>query len=298
MKFEGVLPAITTEFRPDGSIDHAFVRAHVAWQVACGARAIIPCGSLGEGATLDFDEKVALIESCVAAAGSVPVAPGIAALSTRTGVKFAREAARVGCRGLMVLPPYVHKGPWSEMEAHFDALISATDLPCMLYNNPPAYGVDARPEAIARLAERHANLVAVKESSGDARRVTAIAALCGERLGLCVGLDDMALEGVAAGARGWVAGLVNALPEESLALFELALAGRSREAAELYRWFLPLLRLDTVPEFVQWIKLVQVEVGRGSERVRPPRAPIAGPERTAGLALIRARLASRPAVRP
>lgn len=297
MKLQGVLPAITTEFRPDGSIDHDFVRAHVAWQVAAGARAIIPCGSLGEGATLDYDEKLALIESCVAAAGDVPVAPGIAALSTRSGVALARAAARAGCRGLMVLPPYVHKGPWSEMEAHFDALISATDLPCMLYNNPPAYGVDARPEAVARLAGRHANLVAVKESSGDARRVTAIRALCGARLDLCVGLDDMALEGVAAGARGWVAGLVNALPAESVALFELALAGRADEARALYEWFLPLLRLDTLPEFVQWIKLVQVEVGRGSERVRAPRAPIAGPERAAGLALIRERLAARPQVR-
>ena len=296
MKFRGVLPAITTEFRPDGAIDHAFVREHVAWQVESGATGIIPCGSLGEGATLDTTEKVALMESCVAAAGDVPVAPGIAALSTRSGVHLAREAARVGCRGLMVLPPYVHKGPWSEMEAHFDALISATDLPCMLYNNPPAYGVDAKPEAIARLAERHANLVAVKESSGDARRVTAVRALCGERLDLCVGLDDMALEGAAAGARGWVAGLVNALPRESVALFEAALAGRADEARALYEWFLPLLRLDTVPEFVQWIKLVQVEVGRGSERVRPPRAPIEGPERECTLTMIRERLAARPEV--
>ena len=158
-----------------------------------------------------------------------------------------------------------------------------------------AYGVDAKPEAIARLAERHVNLVAVKESSGDARRVTAIAALCGERLDLCVGLDDMALEGVAAGARGWVAGLVNALPEESAELLELALVGRAAHARELYRWFLPLLRMDTVPKFVQLIKLAQEQVGRGSERVRPPRLPLDGAERAEALAVIAQALATRPA---
>jgi len=296
MKFQGVLPAITTEFTADGEIDHAFVRQHVAWQIESGARAIIPCGSLGEGATLDPDEKVALMRSCVEAAGDVPVVPGIAAASTRTAVWLCRQAREVGCRGLMVLPPYIHKGPWGEMEAHFDALLTATELPCMLYNNPPAYGVDALPERIARLAERHANLVAVKESSGDARRVSALRALCGERLQLCVGLDDMLLEGVAAGARGWVAGLVNALPRESVQLFDLAVAGRDEQAFALYSWFLPLLRLDTVPEFVQLIKLVQVELGRGTERLRAPRTPAAGAQREEALAVIRAALASRPKV--
>lgn len=294
MKFQGVLPAITTELRPDGEIDHDFVREHVAWQVSQGARAIVPCGSLGEGATLDPDEKVALMRSCVAAAGDVPVVPGIAAASTRTAVWLCQQAREVGCQGLMVLPPYIHKGPWAEMEAHFDALITATDLDCMLYNNPPAYGVDALPERIAVLAERHANLVAVKESSGDSRRVSALRALCGDRLQLCVGLDDMLLEGVAAGARGWVAGLVNALPAESVRLFDLAVAGRDEEAFALYAWFLPLLRLDTVPEFVQLIKLVQVELGRGSERLRAPRTPAVGEQRAAALAVIHSALATRP----
>ena len=205
----------------------------------------------------------------------------------------AQQAAKVGCRGLMVLPAYVHKGERREAETHVAAVISATPLPSMLYNNPPAYGTDFTPECVESLAARLDRLVAVKESSGDARRVTAIRALCGDRLDLCVGMDDMVVEGVAAGATGWVAGLVNALPRESVVLFEQAQRGSSH-AAELYRWFLPLLRLDTVPEFVQWIKLVQQECGLGHERVRPPRLVLEGAMRDKGLKLIRAALAARP----
>lgn len=294
MQWQGVLPAITTPFLADGSIDHAFVKRHVAWLVDHGATGIVPCGSLGEGATLDPEEKVALMRSCVeGVAGRVPVVPGIAALSTRTAVWLCKEAKAAGCGGLMVLPPYVHKGPEAEVEAHFEALLRATDLECMLYNNPPAYGFDARPEFIATLAERHANLRAVKESSGDVRRVTAVRALVGPRLALFAGLDDMVVEAAAMGADGWIAGLVNALPEESVRLFTLAKAGRMEEAFALYRWFLPLLRLDCVPEFVQWIKLVQVETKMGTETFRAPRRPLAGAERERGLAMIRECLAQK-----
>ncbi|MEZ6016198.1 MAG: dihydrodipicolinate synthase family protein [Planctomycetota bacterium] len=287
------MPAITTQFLADGSIDHAFVKRHVAWLVDHGATGIVPCGSLGEGATLDPEEKVALMRTCVeGVAGRVPVVPGIAALSTRTAVWLCQQAQAVGCGGLMILPPYVHKGPDAEVQAHFEAMLAATDLECMLYNNPPAYGFDARPEFIAALAAKHANLRAVKESSGDVRRVTAVRALVGPRLALFAGLDDMVVEAAAMGADGWIAGLVNALPEESVRLFTLAKAGRMEEAQALYRWFLPLLRLDCVPEFVQWIKLVQAEVGQGAETFRAPRRPIEGPARDAGLAMIRERLAA------
>jgi 4-hydroxy-tetrahydrodipicolinate synthase len=196
----------------------------------------------------------------------------------------------------MVLPPYVHNGPWPEIRAHFAAVLEATPLPAMLYNNPIAYGVDLLPEHIQELAESHATVSAVKESSGDSRRVTATKALLGDRLSLLVGLDDMAVEGAAAGAVGWVAGLVNALPAESVKLFDLAREGRFEEAFEIYRWFLPLLRLDTVPTFVQRIKLVQQEVQIGSERVRPPRQTLPAAEREEVLAMIRARLADRPAL--
>lgn len=294
MHWQGVMPAITTPFLEDGTIDHTFVERHVAWLVDHGATGIVPCGSLGEGATLDPEEKVALMQTCVRAAlGRVPVVPGIAALSTRMAVWLCRQAKAAGCGGLMILPPYVHKGPDAEIEAHFEALLRATDLPCMLYNNPPAYGFDAKPEFIASLAERHPNLRAVKESSGDVRRVTAVRALVGARLALFAGLDDMIVEAVAMGADGWIAGLVNALPEESVRLFELARAGRHEEAFSLYRWFLPLLRLDCLPDFVQWIKLVQAEVGQGSETFRLPRRPVEGVARERGLAMIRERLAMK-----
>jgi dihydrodipicolinate synthase/N-acetylneuraminate lyase len=294
--FQHVLPAITTPFRDDGSIDHDFLTEHARWQLAAGCRGIIPLGSLGEGATLEFDEKRQILQTLVAAAGDQPVLPGIAALSTAQAVALAKAAEQAGCRGLMVLPPYVHKGPLVEMTAHVEAVLKATSLPCMLYNNPPAYGTDFTPACIAVLAGRHQNLVAVKESSGDARRVTAIKALVGDRLSVLVGMDDMLVEGVACGATGWVAGLVNAFPRESVALFELAARGEQQKAAELYRWFLPLLRLDTVPEFVQLIKLVQQQVGRGSERVRLPRQPVTGPLREHALAVIEAALANLPAV--
>ncbi len=292
VQWRGVMPAITTPFDAEDRIDHDAVGQHVRWLVENGCTGIVPCGSLGEGATLSADEKIALVETCVAAVGDqVPVILGAASASTAAARALCRRAVDAGARGLMLLPPYVHKGSDAELEAHFEALLDATDAPCMLYNNPIAYGFDVRPERIEVLAGRYDTLQAVKESSGDVRRVTAVRALCGDRLALFAGLDDMIVEAVAMGAQGWIAGLVNALPAESVRLFELARAGRADEAFALYRWFLPLLRLDTVPEFVQWIKLVQAEVGHGTERVRAPRQPIAGAERESGLAMIRAQLA-------
>ena len=193
----------------------------------------------------------------------------------------------------MVLPPYVYRGDWRETRAHFEAVIGATPLPCMLYNNPIAYGTDVLPEELRALAEALPNLVAVKESSADVRRVTAIGTLCGDRLAVLVGVDDLIVEGIQAGAVGWIAGLADALPGESVRLFELARDGRLAEAQDLYRWFLPLLRLDTVPKFVQLIKLVQAEVGLGSETVRPPRLQIIGDEREAAFEVIRTALRTR-----
>lgn len=292
--WRGVMPAITTPFTGDDRVDHDFLVRHVGWLVDHGATAIVPLGSLGEGATLDADEKRAVLETVVGAVGDrVPVIPGIAALSTRQAVSLAGDAERIGCRGLMVLPPYVHKGPFSEMQGHFEAVFDATGLDCMLYNNPIAYGTDVLPEVVAGLAERFPQLKAVKESSGDVRRITAIRALVDDRLALFAGLDDVIVEAIHAGAVGWIAGLVNALPEESVRLFDLTSEGAGDEAFDLYRWFLPLLRLDTVPEFVQLIKLVQQEVGMGSERVRAPRRPVAGNARTAALQTIRHALTNR-----
>ena len=298
MQFQGVMPATTTPFDDRGAIDHPFAARHAAWLVDHGATGIVALGSLGEGATLQVNEKLTLLRTLVEAVGErVPVVASISALSTREAVELARAAERRGCRGLMVLPPYVHKGPWAEIRAHFKAVITATKLPCMLYNNPIAYGTDLMPEQVAELAHAHPQVAAVKESSGDLRRLSAHRALLGDRLRLFAGLDDMALEAARLGADGWVAGLVNALPAESMAVFELARSGEPGDYARalaIYRWFLPLLRLDCQPDFVQQIKLVQQEVGMGSEHVRAPRLPLAEDVRTRSLALIREHLGARP----
>src|SRR5687768_2981416 len=178
----------------------------------------------------------------------------------------------------MVLPPYVYQGDWREMKVHIEAVFRATNLSCMLYNNPVAYGTNFLPEQIHQLAAAHGNFEAVKESSTDVRRVTWIRELVGDRLAIFVGVDDAIVEGVAVGAVGWIAGLVNALPRESVELFNYAMKGEREKAIELYNWFLPLLRMDTVPKFVQLIKLVQQEVGMGNARVRPPRLELEGAE--------------------
>jgi 4-hydroxy-tetrahydrodipicolinate synthase len=295
VNWQGVIPAITTPFDTQGAVDHAFLARHAKVLADAGCVGIVPLGSLGEGATLDVDEKEAVLRTLVRAdAGGLPVIPGIAALSTAQAVQLARTAERVGCAGLMVLPPYVYSSDWPEMKAHVSAVIAATRLPCMLYNNPIAYKTDFLPAQVAELASEHANLVAIKESSGDVRRVTALKAELGARLHILVGLDDAIVEGIAAGATGWIAGLVNALPRESVRLFEHACAGRWQEAAALYAWFLPLLRMDTVPKFVQLIKLVQQHVELGHERVRAPRQVLVGAERAAAVATIAQALAARP----
>jgi len=297
-QWSGVLPAITTPFHADLTVDHAALEKHVRWLADEGCNGVVALGSLGEGATLGFEEKVEVLETCRhALGGELPVIAGIAGLSTTECVALAKRAQKAGCDGLMVLPPYVYRGDWRESRAHFEAVIAATPLSCMLYNNPIAYGTDVSPAQLVELA-RHRNLHAVKESSGDVRRVTGIRAQLGERLNVLAGMDDAILESVPMGAVGWVAGLVNALPAESVKLFALARSNQMAEAAELYRWFLPLLRLDTVPKFVQLIKLVQAEVGRGTPTVRPPRLELDVAERGEVLALIRERLATRPATSP
>ncbi|WP_137935936.1 dihydrodipicolinate synthase family protein [Chitinivorax sp. B] len=293
LTFKGVMPAITTPFNADFSIDHVLLVEHARWQVKAGCTALIPCGSLGESATLGFDEKVAVIRT-LANRMDIPIIPGIAALSTEEAIKLAQAAEAEGAKGLMVLPPYVYSTDWREMKAHIAAVIQATRLPCIIYNNPVAYRTDFQPPHIMELANEFDNVVAVKESSTDARRVTAIKALAGDRLALGVGVDDCLVEGVAAGAQFWIAGLVNAFPQESVKLYDLAMAGQWDEAAKLYAWFLPLLRLDTVPKFVQLIKLTQERLGWGNSRVRAPRLPLVGDELAAAQAVIETALQNRP----
>jgi 1-pyrroline-4-hydroxy-2-carboxylate deaminase len=293
-QWKGVFTAITTPFERSLAVDHKFLAEHASWQVSNGCTGVVALGSLGEAATLQFEEKVAIVATLrKALPKSVPVVAGIAGLSTAECVSLAQKLRDAGADGLMVLPPYVYKGDWRETEAHFSAVIGATKLSCMLYNNPIAYGTDVTAEQVEQLA-RHENLHAIKESSGDVRRVTAVRERLGDRLQLFAGMDDMILESIPMGAEGWIAGLVNAFPAESVRVLEAGIAGRAEEARKVYEWFLPLLRLDTVPKFVQLIKLVQQEVGRGSETVRPPRLTLVGEEREKTITLIRERVSSRP----
>ena len=297
MNWTGVMPAITTAFHDDFSVDHQTVARHAQWLIENGCSGIICLGSLGEAATLALPEKVAVLNTIVGALNDkAPVVAAISALSTAEAVELAKAAQDAGCAGLMILPPYVYKGDWRENKAHVAAILKATPLPGMLYNNPVAYGTDFLPEQIEELARDYSNFSAVKESSTDVRRVTAIRSLVGDRLSIFVGVDDAIVEGIAAGAMGWVAGLVNAFPRESVDLFNLARAGNTREAFELYRWFLPLLRMDTVPKFIQLIKQVQQEAGVGSARVRAPRMEVVGKELEETRTAFRFAQANRPAI--
>jgi 4-hydroxy-tetrahydrodipicolinate synthase len=291
----GVLPAITTPFKPDFSVDEAALSTHVRWMLDSGCRGVVALGSLGESATLTTPEKIRILEVCREAMGSRGLlVAGIAGLATAECVALAKAAERAKCDGLMALPAYVYVGDERETEAHYGAVIGATGLSCMLYNNPIAYGVDVSAEQLARLCRQHPNLHATKDSSGNVRRVAAIRSALGDRIRILVGMDDVVLESVAMGAVGWVAGLVNALPVESVRLFDLAIAGKAEEAWALYDWFLPLLRLDTVPKFVQLIKLVQQEMGKGSARVRSPRLELEGEELAQVKKLIKEVLSRRP----
>ena len=295
MNWSGVMPAITTCFDANLEIDHEFTSRHVQWLVENGCTGIVTNGSLGEGGMLSPDEKIALWKTCVTAVGGhVPIVAAIASMTTADAVAQAQAARDAGCTGLMVLPPYVYRGDAREMKTHVAKVCEATELSCMLYNNPVAYGTDFLPEHVAELADEIPTLHAVKESSTDVRRITAIRALTGERLRIFVGVDDVIVEGINAGAVGWIAGLVSAFPKESVDLFNYAINGEAEKARQIYEWFLPLLRLDTVPKFVQLIKLVQEKVDWGSARVRPPRLELAGEELAETLAIIDTALATRP----
>ncbi len=291
----GVFPAITTPFQADLSVDYETFGAQARWLVECGCNGIVALGSLGEAPALTREEKLELLKQAKRSLdGKAPVIAGISALNTAEAVWLAKEAHRVGVDGLMILPPLVYRGDWRETRAHLGAVFQATPLSAMLYNNPVAYGTDVLPEQIIELRAAHLNFHAVKESSGEIRRITSLKHLAGDSLEIFVGMDDAVVESVAAGATGWIAGLVNAFPEETVRLFKLAQGGPSPELASHYAWFLPLLRLDTVPKFVQLIKQVQEECGGPSARVRPPRLELTGAEREDVAALTRKSLASCP----
>jgi 4-hydroxy-tetrahydrodipicolinate synthase len=296
MLWQGVIPAITTPFDEQLNVDHPALARHCTWMLDSGCTGVVALGSLGEGATLTLSEKSQVLKTCVEALQNrAPVVAGISALSTAEAVSLAKIAEEVGCRALMVLPPYVYLGDWRETKAHVAAILSATILPCMLYNNPIAYSVDFVPEQVSELVSEYPNLEAIKESSADVRRIMSLRLLLSPEFKILVGVDDVIVEALEMGAVGWIAGLVNAFPVESVDLFNLTVRGEKQKALDLYRWFLPLLRMDTVPKFVQLIKLAQAEVSMGSSRVRPPRLTLEGAELAAALHTIEEALATRPA---
>lgn len=290
----GVYPASSTQFAPDLSVDLDTTQQHYDRLIKDGVHGLIVLGTVGENNSLTAEEKRSVVKAAVeVAAGRVPVLSGVSEFTTGAAAEYARDAEKLGADGLMVLPAMVYVPTEDELVAHFDTVAGASGLPLMLYNNPPAYRVDISIGALERLA-RHDTVVALKEAAVDTRRYTDLINALGDRYVLFAGLDDVALEALALGADGWVSGLTNAFPAESLALWDAMERGDLAEARRIYRWFMPLLHLDADHDLVQAIKMCNVAVGRGNDRIRPPRLPLAGPRRAEVEAVIRAALATRP----
>lgn len=294
--WQGVMPAVTTKFNADFSIDRSWTKKNIEAQIDAGVDGIIVCGSLGEASTLSLDEKLEVLDIAVdASRGRVPVLLTIAENSTLDGCRQAEAGAKHGAAGYMVLPGLRYLSDRRETLNHFRMVADASPLPLMIYNNPLAYGVDMTPEMFAEIADE-AKIVAIKESCGDVRRVTDLINVVGDRYAILCGVDNLAMEAMLMGAHGWVAGLVCAFPHETVAIYRLIRAGRLDEARTLYRWFAPLLALDVSAKLVQNIKLAEAIVGLGTEPVRPPRLPLAGAEREAVETLIRRAIETRPAL--
>ncbi len=295
IEWRGVYPAVTTQFKPDQSLDLEVTAAHLEMLSRVGVDGLVMLGTVGETASLDPVEKRDVLNAAVKTArGRLPVLAGVAESATAAACRLAVDAQDLGCDGLMVLPGLVYTSDARETLAHCRSVAQATNLPVMCYNNPVSYGVDITPEMFADLAGAP-NLVAIKESSDDVRRLTDLVNLVGDRYALFCGVDDLALESALMGADGWVAGLVNAFPEETVRLWSLAKAGRWEEARALYRWFAPVLHLGCQVKLVQYIKLAQAMCGLGTETVRAPRMVIEGEERERVTAIIQAAIDARPA---
>lgn len=275
----GVYPAATTQFAEDLSIDIDATQTVQTALVDDGVDGLILLGTCGENNSLEPDEKRSVLAVAVEAVGGrVPLVAGVSELSTARAIQYARDAEKIGVDALMVLPAMVYVPTVNELQAHFRAVAEATSLPIMLYNNPPAYRVSVDFETLEGLSDVK-NIVAVKESAPDPRRFTDIINRFGDRYTVMAGLDDIALEGLALGASGWVSGLTSAFPAESVRLVKAFEEGKWEEARAIYRWFMPLLHLDAEHDLVQSIKLAEQIMGRGSERVRMPRLPLTGQRR-------------------
>ncbi len=294
--WQGVFPAATTQFRGDQSVDLDVTLKHLDVMLEANIHGLIMLGTVGENCSLEWPEKLEILKATVEhVKGRVPVLTGVAEYTTRLSCRFAKAAEEIGLDGLMVLPAMVYKTDPQETVAHFRAVAKASRLPIMVYNNPVTYGVDITPNQFAELADEE-TLVAIKESSENVRRITDLVNTVGNRYRLFCGVDDLALESVLLGAEGWVSGLVNAFPAENRLMWDLAMSGRWEEAREVYRWYTPLLHLDTLPKLVQYIKLAEAECKVGSEMVRALRLPIVGEERERILAIIRKAIQTRPKI--
>ena len=294
INWSGVFPAVTTKFNADGSLDYAANVEHCAWQVAHGIDGIVTTGSLGEASTLEIDEKISVLKAAKeASAGQIPIVATISESSTQRGIKFAKMAQDAGADGFMVLPGTLYHADGPEAVAHYMAIADAVDRPLMIYNNHIAYRVDLGEAEFAILADEP-KFQAIKESSDDIRRTTTLRNRFGDRFALFMGVDNLALEAIMMGCDGWVAGLVDAFPAETVAIYKLAKAGRFDEARAIYRWFVPLLELDVNTKLVQNIKTAGMVIGRCNDVVRMPRMALCGDERSAVVKIVEDAVACRP----
>lgn len=294
INWSGIFPAVTTQFNADSSLNLKATQQSIDHLVQAGIHGLIMLGTCGENCSLLPEEKRAVLEAAKeVAGGKVPILSGVSEFTTAAGAQYAKDAAKIGIDGLMVLPGMVYKSDTRETVEHFRTIARASDLPVMIYNNPIVYGVDIKPEDFALLADEK-SIVAIKESSDDPRRITDLHNLQGDRFTLFCGVDDLVMESAALGIEGWISGLTDVFPEESVMLWELLMQGRFAEARSLYRWFTPLLHLDTKIKLVQYIKLGQQIVGLGSEKVRAPRLELVGEERAYVTGLYETALKNRP----
>jgi dihydrodipicolinate synthase/N-acetylneuraminate lyase len=292
--WSGVFPAITTQLHKDGSIDLDGTAAHAEVLIASGIKGLIFLGSLGENQPMSGEEKRRVMEAMVKVVnGRVAVLSGVAETSTAEAVRYTRDMEKLGADGVMLMPAMLYKGDTDETLAHFRTVAKSTGLPIMIYNNPISYANDITPELFARLADQK-NFVALKESSGDVRRITDLHNTVGDRYAIFTGVDNLALEASILGIDGWVAGTGIAFPAENQYFWELTRAGKWEEARAIYRWFTPLLYLDVSTKFVQYIKLAVQETGLGKEWVRAPRLILKGEERKRVLKIIHDGIAKRP----
>jgi 4-hydroxy-tetrahydrodipicolinate synthase len=294
IEWRGVFPAVTTQIGEDLSVDIKETQRVVDGLVRDGVDGIIALGTVGENNSLMFEEKVEVVTAIVEAVGRrVPVLTGVSEYDQRRAIRYATAAEKAGVQGLMLLPPMVYVPKPQELAAYFREVAQKVDLPVMLYSNPPAYRTQIDSTILGALTDVD-NIVALKESSPDTRSYTDIFNAFGGRFVLFAGLDDVAFEGLMLGARGWVSGLTNAFPEESVALVAALQRGDIALAREIYRWFMPLLHLDAEHDLVQSIKLAEQVMGRGSERVLPPRKPLEGERRNEVIHLVERAAATRP----